>query len=740
MPELEGEIKNVIFRSEDTGYTVLDLKVGDALFTVVGTMPPVCEGQQLKVEGDFKTRSMYGRQFNAERVFVGAPSRVDAIARFLGSGLIKGLGPVTAAAIVDRYGAGTLEAMKYPIEIAKVRGISLRKATDFCLAYSGLQKLQSAVMFLQGLGLTVGLALKIYRAYGDATESRVRANPYTLVDDIDGVGFATADKIAAEVGIARDSDFRICAAVNYVLEEASRKFGHNYLPENDLLSQAIELLKLDLEEPARRIKDNIEDMVLLGELVRYDTGECVALLTRKSYNTEVGIAKRLVRLAAEAADFRVDVESEVARFERETGIELHPTQTEAVRAAVENGVQIVTGGPGTGKTTIVKCILRMLDDLGLKAALCAPTGRAAKRLTAATGVEAKTIHRMLELDWREGAGHFTYNENKPLELDAVIVDEVSMVDEFVFYALLKALKRGSRLVLVGDRDQLASVGAGNVLSDLIHCGHFPVIELTHIYRQSEDSKIVTNAHRINRGEMPDLDNRSRDFFFEEKEDPEAIARTAVELVTRRLPEYLSADPLDIQLLCPMKRGSAGTIALNRALQARLNPPSPGKRELRQGDTLFRTGDKVMQTRNDYRREWVQTGGGTVEHGTGVFNGDIGIVEDINPQISEMRVRFDDDKVAVYQYSDIEQLTLAYAVTIHKSQGSEFDTVVIALDANYMLQTRNLLYTAVTRAKKMVVITGAKKTVARMIRNNETARRYSLLIELINDEMAGRIFP
>ena len=297
MPELEGEIKNVIFRSEDTGYTVLDLKVGDALFTVVGTMPPVCEGQQLKVEGDFKTRSMYGRQFNAERVFVGAPSRVDAIARFLGSGLIKGLGPVTAAAIVDRYGAGTLEAMKYPIEIAKVRGISLRKATDFCLAYSGLQKLQSAVMFLQGLGLTVGLALKIYRAYGDATESRVRANPYTLVDDIDGVGFATADKIAAEVGIARDSDFRICAAVNYVLEEASRKFGHNYLPENDLLSQAIELLKLDLEEPARRIKDNIEDMVLLGELVRYDTGECVALLTRKSYNTEVGIAKRLVRLA-----------------------------------------------------------------------------------------------------------------------------------------------------------------------------------------------------------------------------------------------------------------------------------------------------------------------------------------------------------------------------------------------------------------------------------------------------------
>lgn len=446
-----------------------------------------------------------------------------------------------------------------------------------------------------------------------------------------------------------------------------------------------------------------------------------------------------MRLQAEAADFRVNTDYEVSLFEKEAGITLHPNQVEAVRAAIENGVQIVTGGPGTGKTTIVKCIMHIFGNLGQKVALCAPTGRAAKRLSAATGEEAKTIHRLLDLDWKDGGGRFAYNEDRRLPLDVLIVDEVSMVDEFVFNAMLKAMERGSRLVLVGDKDQLASVGAGNVLSDLIKCGRFPVSELTQIYRQSEDSKIVVNAHRINRGEMPELDNKSKDFFFEERDDAESIARTAAELVTKRLPKYLCVSPMEIQLLCPMKRGSAGTVNLNRILQAELNPPSPVKREAKQGDTLFREGDKVMQTQNNYQQEWVQTVGTRVERGTGVFNGDIGIIEAINPQIMQFTVRFDDDKVAVYQYSDIEQLALAYAVTIHKSQGCEFDAVVIALDANYMLQTRNLLYTAVTRAKKLVVIAGAKKTVAKMIRNNETARRYSLLINLIEEEYAREVF-
>ena len=737
--ELKGEIKNVIFRSEETGYTVLDLKCEDSVFTVVGTMPPVSEGQNLRVEGDFKTRSMYGRQFTAEKAYVSPPSRLEGMVKFLGSGLIKGLGPATAAAITAYHGVNTLEAMKYPVEIAKVKGISLRRATEFCLEYAKLGKMQSAVMFLQELGMTVGLALKIYRVYGDATEAKVRANPYTLVDDVDGIGFRTADRIAEELGVARDGDYRISAAIVYILKEASVRGGHNYLPENELVRAAIDILRLDIDETERRVRDNIEDMVLLGDLVRYDTGEHVAILTKQNYNVERGIARRLIRLQAEAADFRVDTDHEVARFEEEAGFKLHPNQVEAVRAAVENGVQIVTGGPGTGKTTIVKCIMHLFGNLGQRVALCAPTGRAAKRLSAATGAEAKTIHRLLELDWKDGGGRFAFNDDRKLPLDAVIVDEVSMVDEYVFNALLRALEHGSRLVLVGDKDQLASVGAGNVLSDLIRCGRFPVSELTQIYRQSEDSRIVVNAHRINRGEMPELDNKSSDFFFEEKEDAESIASTAADLVTRRLPRYLGVPAMEIQLLCPMKRGSAGTVNLNRILQAALNPPSRDKKEARQNETLFREGDKVMQTQNNYQQEWVQVSGGRAERGTGVFNGDIGVIERIDPQIMQFTIRFDDDKVALYQYSDIDQLALAYAVTIHKSQGCEFDAVVVALDANYMLQTRNLLYTAVTRAKKLVVIVGAKKTVAKMIRNNETTRRYSLLIDLIEEECKGEIF-
>ena len=559
------------------------------------------------------------------------------------------------------------------------------------------------------------------------------------MDDVDGIGFQTADRIAGELGVARDSDYRICAAVTCILKDASVKGGHNFLPENELVSAVIGLLRSDSDETERRVRDNIEDMIMLGDLVRYDTGECVAVLTKQNFATERNIARRLIRLQAEAADFRADIGYEVAQFEKEAGIELHPNQTAAVRAAVENGLQIVTGGPGTGKTTIVKCIMHVFKNLGQRVALCAPTGRAAKRLSAATGEEAKTIHRLLDLDWKDGGGRFAYNNDRKLPLDVVIVDEVSMVDEYVFNALLSAMERGSRLVLVGDKDQLASVGAGNVLSDLIKCGRFPVSELTQIYRQSEDSRIVVNAHRINRGEMPELDNRSSDFFFEEKEDAESIARTTSDLVTRRLPGYLKVPPMEIQVLCPMKRGSAGTASLNRILQEKLNPPSRDKKEARQGDTLFREGDKVMQTQNNYQQEWVQTSGGKVETGTGVFNGDIGVIVSINPQIMQFTVRFDDDKVAVYQYSDIEQLALAYAVTIHKSQGCEFDAVVVALDANYMLQTRNLLYTAVTRAKKLVVIVGAKKTVAKMIRNNETARRYSLLINLIEEECRGEIF-
>ncbi|MBO4380994.1 MAG: AAA family ATPase, partial [Clostridia bacterium] len=445
------------------------------------------------------------------------------------------------------------------------------------------------------------------------------------------------------------------------------------------------------------------------------------------------IATKLLQLQTEAADFRADVDYEIKRFENEQGITLHENQVSAVKEAIENGVQIITGGPGTGKTTIVKCILRLFKNLKQSVALCAPTGRAAKRLSQATGEEAKTIHRLIELAWgddefgREFDPDVDYNH---LLEDVVIVDEVSMVDEYVFCALLQAMKRGARLILVGDKDQLASVGAGNVLHDLIASKEFNVSYLTQIYRQSEESKIVPNAHKINDGIMPELDNKSNDFFFEERLGADDICETTLALVTKRLPKFLGMRPQDIQVLCPMKRGSAGVYNLNRELQKVINPPSPTKREVRHGDFLFREGDKVMQVVNNYELSWKQIDVLTVESGKGVFNGDIGVIESINSQTMQFTVRFDDDKVAVYASDNLDELVLAYAVTIHKSQGCEFDAVVIPLDANYMLQTRNLLYTAVTRAKKLVVIVGAKQTIARMIRNNETARRYSLLEDLI----------
>ncbi len=734
--QLQGEIKTVIFASQDTGYTVLDMRCEDSIFTVVGIFPPVSEGQNIRVEGKFQVRTLYGKQFFADKVWVYEPNKLDGIKKFLGSGLISGLGPVTAEAIVNMFGVDSLEAMKHPMELAQVRGISLKRATEFGMNYVKIQKMQDAIMFLQDLGITINMALRIYKTYDVKTIDNVRKNPYMLVDDVDGIGFATADRIAGELGIEKNSDYRICAAISYLLKDAALRSGHNYLPENELVSNAIALLCIDSDNIEERVRDNLQDMVLLGELVRYDAKEHIAILLKKNFNTEKNIARKLLQLQQEAGDFRVDVANEVARFEKEAGFELHPNQVAAVKDAIENGVQIVTGGPGTGKTTIVKCILKLFKDLGQRVTLCAPTGRAAKRLSQATGEDAKTIHRMLDLDYKNGEGHFTYNENTRLPFDVVIVDEVSMVDEYVFNALINAMERGSRLVLVGDKDQLASVGVGNVLNDLIKCGKFNVSYLTQIYRQSEQSKIVPNAHKINNGIMPDLDNKSNDFFYEERNSSDEICASTLGLVTKRLPKYLNMQPADIQVLCPMKRGSAGTINLNRELQKAINPPSPYKKEVKHGDCIYREGDKVMQLVNNYQQEWSQTTGTRVERGSGVFNGDIGVIESINTQIMQFTVRFDDDKVSIYEYGDIDQLTLAYAVTIHKSQGCEFDAVVIALDANYMLQTRNLLYTAVTRAKKLVVISGAKKTISRMIQNNETARRYSLLLNLIEEEYAG----
>lgn len=732
--EISGEVKTVIFRSEDTGYTVLDVSTNElGIITAVGTFPPVSEGQMVKMEGKFQNKTVYGNQFFADKVWVSAPARLDGIKRFLCSGLIKGLGPGTADAIVKYYGVDSLEAMKRPMDLAKVKGISLKKATEFGLAYAELEKNRESLIFLQDIGMTINMALKVYSVYGESAEARIKNNPYDLITDIDGIGFQTADKIAEAVGIARDSDFRIMAALVHVLNEASTGRGYNYLPKEDLKQAVLELLSGSCENLEERIGFNIEDMVYLGKLVEYPLEDHVAVTTKKIYSIEKAIAKKLMRLQTEQADIRVDLNKQLEIFEKQEGIIFHDNQKKAVAAAVENGIQIVTGGPGTGKTTIIKCILKMFSDLNMDVALCAPTGRASKRMTESTGKQAKTIHRLLEVRQGENGG-FGHNEHNPLSADVVIVDEVSMVDEFIFYALLMALKRGARLVLVGDKDQLASVGAGNVLHDLIASKLFPVNYLTQIYRQSDKSQIVPNAHKINNGEMPLLDNTSSDFFFEEEEDPQQIASKTLGLVTKRLPKFTNIDPSSIQVLCPMKRGFAGTLNLNRELQKLINPYSPEKNELKYGDIVFRTGDKVMQICNNYDMEWVQ---GRVT-GSGVFNGDIGYISDIEPRAGFLVVEFEDGRVAKYKRDCLEDLVLAYAATIHKSQGSEFECVVIALDANYMLQSRNLLYTAVTRAKKWVVIVGSQKTIRRMIAHSETVKRYSLLSELMMKESEGKL--
>lgn len=729
--EISGEVKVIIFRSEDTGYTVADVVTEElGTVTMVGTFPPVSAGQMVKAAGKFQNRTSYGSQFLVDKVWVSAPSRVDGIKKFLSSGLIKGLGPATAEAIVAQFGVDTLNVMKRPMELVKVKGISLKKAIDFGMEYMNIEKIQDSIMYLQNLDITINLALKIYAVYGETSISRVKNNPYDLISDIDGVGFYTADKIAEKVGIAKDSDFRIQAAVIHVLNEASKNQGHNYLPKDELKALTFELLNGSCDDLEEKIGFALEDLSYLGKTVEYETADHVAVLTRKIFAMEKAIAKKLMRLQNEQELIKVDVNDYVDLFEKIEGITFHANQRAAVGAAVTNGTQIITGGPGTGKTTIIKCILKMFDNLKKEVVLCAPTGRAAKRMSEATGKPAKTIHRLLELEWEEGLKGFKYNEDNPLTADVVIVDEVSMVDEFVFYSLLVALKRGARLILVGDKDQLASVGAGNVLHDLIESNLFSVNYLTQIYRQSEKSQIVPNAHRINSGEMPIIDNKSSDFFFEEETESLNICNRTIGLVTKRLPSFINTAPINIQVLCPMKRGYAGTINLNRELQKLINPYSTSKREIKYGEGLFREGDKVMQIANDYQMSWAQGD----SYGKGVFNGDLGLITQIDPKEYIVTVEFEDGRISTYKHDDLENLVLAYATTIHKSQGSEFDCVVIALDANYMLRTRNLLYTAVTRAKKCVVIVGAKNTIRQMVSHSETVKRYSLLQELMHKEI------
>lgn len=730
---ISGDVEKIIFRNEDNGYTVVDLRSSGDYVTAVGVFPEIYEGMRLELTGDYKYHTKHGLQFLAESVKVVEPDGAAAIEKFLKSGIFKGVGEVTARNIVERFGERTLDVMKTnPEKLAEVKGISAKKAAEICATLREHGEMQDTLVYLQRFDVSLNLALKIYKTYGARTEEVIKTNPYQLISDVERVGFQTADKIAKEVGITKDSDFRIRAGIIYTLKEASNKSGHTALPDDILKKELLSLLGFD-ETYLEKVECNIEDLIFLAEIKDYVVDNARFYMLYKSYLTEKTIARRLALLEAAHGGIEVDFSEQIDKFEEMSGIKLHEKQREAVSNSLNFGVHVITGGPGTGKTTIIKCILHILKFLKLSYQLCAPTGRAAKRMGEATGEEAKTIHRLLDLDFKDGKGYFTYNENTKIPVDVVIVDEVSMVDEYVFSSLVKALQDGATLILVGDKDQLASVGAGNVLADVIASGLFKITYLDKIYRQSDGSMIIENAHLINHGKMPVLDNRAKDFFFVDKSDPTEVKEEVEALVTTRLPKYLKCEQTDVQVLCPMKKGVAGVISLNAAIRDSLNPKKDSADDIKCGEYTFREGDKIMQTVNNYEQEWFEEVDGRIKRGAGVFNGDTGFIESIDRQNMKFNVRFDDNKVSEYSLSDIDQIIPAYAVSVHKSQGSEFKAVVVALSqGNYFIMTRNLLYTAVTRAKDLCVIVGAEDVVKRMVRNNYTAKRYTLLTRFLTE--------
>lgn len=729
--KISGTVLEIVYRNVENGYSVVWLDVNPMPCTAVGIFPPVTEGEIVEAEGEWVTNSKFGEQFAVEQVTVKPPTTKDAVFKYLSSGLFKGIGEVTAYAIVEKFGENALNIIETdPAKLAEVKGISVKKAMAIGETYMSLREMQETIVYLQGYGVPLNTALRIYKAYEASTRRIIEHNPYQLVDDVDGIGFITADKIAKLTGIPENSKFRISAALVYLLKDAMEKNGHTYLPRTELINETDKLLALDDENTEELIADALCDCEVEGRIVRLEKDGKEVIMHARNYVCEQSVSAHIVSLINTGVSISLDVEKDLEEYEKLHKLTLHEGQRAAIRSCLDSGVNVITGGPGTGKTTIIRCIIEILRARNYSVCLCAPTGRAAKRLAEATGLEAKTIHRLLDLDFTDGKGRFRYNENTKLEQDVVIVDEVSMCDEYVFNALIKSIKYGGRLIMVGDKDQLPSVGAGNVLADVISCGIVPVSYLTHIYRQGEDSYIVTNAHRINKGLMPVIDNKCKDFFVDNKADATAALNTITDMVARRIPSYAGVSSKDIQVLCPMKKGIIGVENMNTRLQETLNPFG-GKPQLQVGNRIFRKGDKVMHIVNDYQLEWQNPDDLTT--GTGVFNGDIGYIEEIDEKEPSILVAFDDGKRVRYRQGDFDELTLAYAISVHKSQGSEFPVVIIAVTSgNYMILTRNLLYTAVTRAKNMVVLVGATENIEKMVKNNYTAKRYSLLSDFIKD--------
>lgn len=728
--QIKGQIEEIIYRNEENGYSVVVLDVEGAPLTATGILPVVTEGEWLVCEGEYNYNAKYGKQFAVKSISVAAPDTPTAIVRYLASGIIKNVGEVTANAIVSRFGQKALEVIEFaPHELVKIKGISARKADEIHQSFMQNVVTRNTIMFLQSYNIGVALSMRIYNVYGSNTVAVVKSNPYRLITDIDGIGFLTADRIARELGILAEDEFRLKAAVMHTLKEAADKAGHTYLPLNELI-KTVNILT-GIERSEEETIPALKDLALSGQLRHLSGHEDRPVMLTKYASIEKTIAAKLLQLIESCDTEKIAIDTEISEFERLNGLEFHPMQRHAINDAITAGVAVVTGGPGTGKTTILKCILSIMTRKGHEVRLIAPTGRAAKRMSEATGYEAKTIHRALEADG--GTGRFNRNAQNPIEATFVVVDEMSMVDAPLMSSLLKAIRRGTRLLLVGDKDQLPSVGAGNVLADIIQSGKISVSGLTQIFRQAERSRIITNAHLINKGEMPVLDDRSTDsdFFFSERTSPQDIYTATLDMCCNRLPKYCKIEAKKIQILAALKNGAAGVYALNKGIQETINPYEPSKEELRRGNDIFRIGDKVMQTANDYELEWLRRTGAAVENGAGVFNGDIGEISGVYPDSGEITVEFEDGRIANYNSENLDELMLAYAVTIHKSQGCEFDAVIIPIVAGSgLILNRNLLYTAVTRAKKLVVLIGTQNNIYRMVSNDYTQKRYSLLKNLL----------
>ena len=722
--KLSGSVESVIYANEDNGYTILDFGTDEnELVTVVGTMPYVSEGDELTVWGKWVHHPKYGRQFAVQQFEKRLPSDSAAILRYLSSGAIKGIGPKKAQRIVDLFGEDTFEVMEHhPDWLTQVAGINRRMAESISEEFRRQAGVRAAMMFFREFfGAT--LTVRIYNAWGTDAVSRAKENPYALAEEIEGIGFERADAMAEHLGIDKNGIERVKSGVLYTLSYNAAQHGHVCLPKEMLEKAAAELLNVSEER-------GIEAMAELqkeGKLRRIHThtkeGDVTYVYDRASYLCERSIAERLVMIERSCVAIEnTDVAGFIAREERMGAIGYDELQKAAIANALENGVMILTGGPGTGKTTVVRALLRIFKSMGLRVALCAPTGRAAKRLSQAASEEAKTVHRLLEMSYNgTKKAEFLRNDRNRLDEDVIIVDESSMLDAPLTAALLAAIKPGARLILVGDANQLPSVGAGNVLRDIIASGRFATVALNKIFRQAENSLIVTNAHAINRGEMPRLDVKNNDFFYLPRVGDREIAATVADLCENRLPRaYGTAIVGGIQVICPSRKGEAGTENLNRLLQSTLNPPAPYKHEYTAKEVCFREGDRVMQIRNNYDLLWERS----EETGCGVFNGDIGIIEEIDNRSKSLTVAFDDRHVT-YDFTGLDELELAYAVTVHKSQGSEYPVVILPLCSTAPMHlTRNLFYTAVTRAQKMVVLVGKREIAEKMVENNRQAMRYT----------------